>query len=112
MEAILRREEMGSTGLKNGLAVPHAKTKEVDSLVIATGISPGGIDYDSMDGGLSNLFFLLVSPMDEPEVYLDALSDIARLLKQQDLARELLKAKNSEDFLDILTGDNVSRVLN
>ena len=59
--AVMLRENMGSTGLEKGIAVPHAKTHKVNNLVLAIGVSPEGVDFDSLDGEPSKLFFLLIA---------------------------------------------------
>jgi len=73
-KAVLARETLGSTGLTDGIAVPHGKTPAVSDLAIAIGIAPGGIAFDSMDGAPSKLFFLIVAPPDKSGPHIEALS--------------------------------------
>ena len=61
-DAVLTREDMGSTGLEMGIAVPHAKTDAVEELTMSLGIAPSGVDFQSIDGQPSHLFFLLLAP--------------------------------------------------
>ena len=79
--AVMLRENMGSTGLEKGIAVPHAKTHKVNNLVLAIGISPEGVDFDSLDGEPSKLFFLLIATPQQAGPHIEALSEIARLTR-------------------------------
>ncbi|TET24679.1 MAG: PTS sugar transporter subunit IIA, partial [Candidatus Cloacimonadota bacterium] len=79
LEAIHKREEMGSTGLERGIAVPHAKTGAVKSLTVAIGISPEGIDFGSLDSKPSQLFFLMLAPPNQSGPHIEALAEIAKL---------------------------------
>jgi len=81
LKALLTRESQGSTGLENGIAVPHAKTHVVDSLTLAIGIAPQGVEFDALDGEPSRLFFLLLAPPDQSGPHIEALSEIARSWK-------------------------------
>ncbi len=76
VKAILKREELGSTGIGRGVAVPHTKHPSVDRLVGSVAVSPQGVDFASLDGEVVHLFFLLVSPPDRPGDHLRALENI------------------------------------
>ena len=80
---LLGREELGSTGIGNGVAVPHAKHASVDQSVIAMAISREGIDFNSLDNQSVNVIFLLISPVDRPGEHLRALKRISRYIKTQ-----------------------------
>lgn len=81
IKAIMKREELGSTGIGRGIAVPHTKHPSVDKLVGTVGVSVDGLDFDSLDGEKVQLFFLLVSPPDRPGDHLRALENISRTLR-------------------------------
>lgn len=98
--AVLTRENMGSTGLEKGIAVPHAKTNRVSSLVLAIGVAPKGIDFDSLDGEPSNLFFLLLAPPSQSGPHIEALSEIARLTRSESFCRILINAKSPKEIVD------------
>ncbi len=84
-QAILKREDLGSTGIGKGFAIPHAKHSSVDRVVAAMGISRDGIEFNSIDGQLVHTMFLLVSPADRPGDHLRALERISRhLMKRHD----------------------------
>jgi len=102
VKAILKREELGSTGIGRGVAVPHTKHPNVDRLVGAVAVSPQGVDFASLDGEPVHLFFLLISPPDRPADHLRALENISRQLRDDTFCRFLKQAKNSEDIQQIL----------
>jgi len=91
IEALLNRESLGSTAIGQGIAIPHAKSECVDKLVAAFGISKKGVDFDSLDGELAYIFFLLVAPQDSAGPHLKALARISRLLKDK-YFRDTLRA--------------------
>jgi len=102
VKAIIRREELGSTGIGRGIAVPHTKHPSVDRLVGTVAISSAGIDFDSLDCEKVYLFFLLVSPPDRPGEHLRALEHITRQLRDETFCRFLKQAKNQEDVKQLL----------
>jgi PTS system fructose-specific IIA component/PTS system nitrogen regulatory IIA component len=102
VRAIMKREELGSTGIGRGVAVPHTKHPSVERLVGAIGISPDGVDFDSLDGERVNLLFLLVSPPDRPGEHLKALENISRQLRDDVFCRFLKQAKSVEDIGQLL----------
>ena len=102
VKAILKREELGSTGIGRGIAVPHTKHPSVKRLVGTVAISAEGVDFDSLDCEKVQLFFLLVSPPDCPGDHLRALEHITRQLKDDTFCRFLKQSKTKEDVLSLL----------
>jgi len=102
VEAILKREELGSTGIGRGVAVPHTKHPSVDRLVGTVAISEEGVDFDSLDGEKVHLLFLLVSPPDRPGDHLRALENISRQLRDDTFCRFLKQSKTPEDVWQLL----------
>jgi PTS system fructose-specific IIA component/PTS system nitrogen regulatory IIA component len=102
VKAILKREELGSTGIGRGVAVPHAKHPSVDRLIGTIGVSATGIDFNSLDGENVHLFFLLVSPPDRPRDHLLALESISRQLRDDAFCRFLKNAKSVQDIQTLL----------
>jgi PTS system fructose-specific IIA component/PTS system nitrogen regulatory IIA component len=100
--SILKREELGSTGIGRGVAVPHTKHSSVDKLVGTVGISNGGVEFQSLDGEPVQLFFLLISPPDRPGDHLRALENISRQLRDDTFCRFLKQAKSAEDIHQLL----------
>jgi len=102
VKAIMKREELGSTGIGRGVAVPHTKHPSVDRLVGTVGVSTAGVDFDSLDGEKVHLFFLLISPPDRPGDHLRALENISRQLRDDTFCRFLKQAKSPEDIRQLL----------
>ncbi len=100
-DALLAREAMGSTGLEQGIAVPHAKTTTVRTLTVAIGIAPHGIDFESADGKPANLFFLLLAPPDQSGPHIQALAEIARIAKSPTFLRLLSSATSSREVVEL-----------
>ena len=102
IKAILKREELGSTGIGRGGAVPHTQHPSIDRLVGTVAVSAEGVDFDSLDGEKVHLFFLLISPPDRPGDHLRALENVSRQLRDESFCRFLKQAKSPEDILQLL----------
>ena len=89
IKAILKREELGSTGIGRGVAVPHTKHASVDRLTGTVGVSAEGVDFDSLDGEKVNLFFLLISPPDRPGDHLRSLGKRVASTARRDVLQVL-----------------------
>lgn len=100
--AILKREELGSTGIGNGVAVPHTKHASVDKLSATVAISRKGVDFQSLDGENVFILFLLVSPPDRPGDHLRGLENISRHLRGQDFCNFLKQSSSTNDIWDLL----------
>ena len=101
LEAIHKREDLGSTGLERGIAVPHAKTDSIKDLTIAIGISPEGIDFDSIDGKPSHLFFMMLAPPNQSGPHIEALAEIAKLSRSAAFINTLLNARNADEVVGL-----------
>lgn len=102
IKAIMKREDLGSTGIGRGIAVPHTKHPSVSKLVGTVGVSSAGVDFESLDGEKVQLFFLLVSPPDRPGDHLRALENISRQLRDETFCRFLKQSKSPEDIIQLL----------
>ncbi|MCB0283283.1 MAG: PTS sugar transporter subunit IIA [Calditrichaeota bacterium] len=100
---IMSRENHLSTGMENGLAIPHAKTDAVKKLVVAFGVHRKGLDYDSLDGKPAHFIFLVLSPRDTSGPHIQALAQISRTLKNSDIRSEILQAQNAQHIFQLLT---------
>lgn len=100
MEGVFAREEEGTTGIGEGIAIPHAKNDAVRAPGLAAMVIPNGVDYDSMDGEPVNLVFLIAAPNTEDNVHLEVLSRLSMLLMDGSFKENLLKADTAEEFLD------------
>jgi len=98
LKTVLEREKLGSTGIGQGVGIPHGKSPDVKNLVGAAGISRNGVDFDSLDGEPVYIFFLLLAPQASAGPHLKALARISRLLKDR-YFRETLRAVKSEKEL-------------
>jgi fructose-specific phosphotransferase system IIA component len=102
VKAILKREELGSTGIGRGVAVPHTKHPSVDRLVGTVAVSAEGVNFNSLDGEKVQLLFLLISPPDRPGDHLRALENISRQLRDDTFCRFLKKATSAEEIQQLL----------
>lgn len=102
VSAIMKREELGSTGIGRGIAVPHTKHPCVDKLVGTVGVSQEGVEFQSLDGEPVQLFFLLVSPPDRPGDHLRALENISRQLRDDMFCKFLKQSKTKQDIQTLL----------
>lgn len=110
LSRVVRRESMMSTGIGNGVAIPHGKTRSVEQLVAACGVSPTGVEFEAVDGEPARLFILLVSPENVRGPHVKALANISRLLKEEAVRESLRGAESAEAFLKVLR-DAESRFL-
>lgn len=99
---ILKRESQSSTGMEEGIAIPHGKTDAVKIPTVAIGISKKGVDYESLDGKPSHLFFMIAAPANSNNSHIELLSKITTLLLEDDIREALINAKSKEEVLDIL----------
>ena len=109
VQTLLKRESLGSTGIGQGVAIPHGKSDCVSKLVAAFGISRSGVDFDALDGEPVHLFFLLVAPEDSAGPHLKALARISRLLKDKHFRDSLRIAKDEKALLKIIQGEDEHR---
>lgn len=105
LQAVQEREDKMSTGLENGIAVPHGKTTSVPSLKLAIGIAPAGIDFDALDRKPSNLFFLLIAPPNQSGPHVEALAEIAKLGQSKAFCKALVFADSAAEVVELLKGD-------
>lgn len=100
--AILKREEQSTTGIGDGIAIPHAKTKAVKEAAIVFGKSASGVDYESLDGKPSHLFFMIAAPEGANNTHLEALARLSGMLMKAEVRYELLKATSAEEVLETI----------
>ena len=100
--AILKREKLGSTGIGNGVAIPHAKSPKVNGFIIAFGRTSEGIDFGALDGEKTYLFFILASSESDVGGHLKILADISRLVKDKFIVERLKNAQDKKEILKII----------
>jgi len=106
VEVLLDREKLGSTGIGDGIAIPHGKIKDLGGVVASFGRSQEGIDFESIDQKPAHLFFLLVAPENSAGIHLKALARISRLLKDPNFRNSLMEAESTEELFQIISGED------
>ena len=101
-QVLLEREKLGSTGVGDGIAIPHGKLKGAAGLVLALGRSTKGVDFDALDGKKAFIFFLLIAPEDAFGIHLKMLGRISRILKDPAVRRSLLEAPDAAAIHSII----------
>jgi PTS system nitrogen regulatory IIA component len=104
LQVLLEREKLGSTGIGDGIALPHGKLRGLHHPLISFGRSANGLDFDSIDEQPAYLFFLLIAPENSAGVHLTALAKISRMLKDTNFRRQLMEAKSEEDIYKTIIG--------
>jgi PTS system nitrogen regulatory IIA component len=102
VQILLEREELGSTGIGQGIAIPHGKSESVKSLTAAFGLSRNGVAFEALDGEPVYIFFLLVAPEGTAGAHLKALARISCLLKDKYIRKKLMAAQTREDVVKII----------
>lgn len=102
LRAVREREEVLSTGIGSGVAIPHGKSSAIDELILVAGVMPEGIDFEALDGKPVSLFFLLVGPEAAAGQHVKALSRISRLLRRDAFRIRLMEATTPEEFYSII----------
>lgn len=101
-KALLERENLGSTGIGRGVAIPHAKTEDASKLTVAFGISRNKIDFDSMDDEKIGIFFVFASPSKDSKIYLKVLARVSRIIREEDFRKELYNCKTAKEVIDCI----------
>jgi PTS system nitrogen regulatory IIA component len=102
VKVLMERERLGSTGIGEGIGIPHGKVKGLESLVLGFGLSKKGVDFDSMDGQPAHIFFLLLTPENSTGLHLKLLARISRILKNEPFKQRLLHATNRDEIYSII----------
>ncbi len=104
LKAVLEREDKMSTGMQNGVAIPHGKTDAVKSLVAAVGVQKAGVNFDSMDGSPCTIFIMTLSPVKRAGPHMQFLAEVSRLISQPAEREKLLAARTHAEIYELLTG--------
>jgi PTS system nitrogen regulatory IIA component len=105
-KVLLERERLASTAIGEGVAIPHGKLDAVGKLVAVVGRAPEGVDFDSMDGRPTHLFFVLVAPENSTGVHLKALARISRLFKDPEFRTRLMQAKDGAEIFKVIADED------
>ena len=110
IEALMAREQLGSTAIGQGVAIPHAKTDGVEKLMAAFGISKKGGNFDSLDGEPAYIFFLLLAPQDSAGPHLKALARISRILKDKYFRDKLRNSPDEKAVINIISEEDEKKI--
>ena len=102
VRVLMERERLGSTGIGDGIGIPHGKLKGLESLVLGFGLSRKGVDFESIDGLPAHIFFLLITPENSTGLHLKLLARISRILKNDSFKKKLLEANGSDEIYSII----------
>ncbi len=102
MQSVLEREQMMSTGIGNGVAIPHGKSNAVQELVVALGIAPQDVNFEALDGKPVRIVFMLVGPENSSSVHIKMLSRISRLLNQAAFRKKLIESPSNADAITLI----------
>jgi len=105
LEAVRQREAQATTGIGNGVAIPHGKDASVPKLTAAIGVSAEGVEFDAIDDEPVRVVFLLLARMDDPGPHVRALAEIARLVQTPGFYRKLSEAASVKEVLDLLDAE-------
>ena len=106
LDVLREREKLGSTGIGEGVAIPHGKLAGLPQLVASFGVSRPGVDFDAIDGKATHLFFALVAPENSAGVHLKALARISRLFKNNRFRQAILDARSSEEIYRLIAEED------
>ncbi len=101
-DILLEREKLGSTGIGNGVAIPHGKLEELESIVLVVGRSLQGVDFDALDREPCTIFFLVLAPENVAGTHLRLLAHISRLLKDPDFQGSFMEARGRDGLFSLL----------
>ncbi|MFP3998881.1 MAG: PTS sugar transporter subunit IIA [Desulfobacterales bacterium] len=99
VRVLIERERLGSTGIGDGIAIPHGKINQLDSLVLGFGLSRKGVNFEAIDGKPTYILFLLLSPDNSTGLHLRILARISKLLREDSFKQGLMQAKTQEDVI-------------
>jgi PTS system nitrogen regulatory IIA component len=102
VQVLVQRERLGSTGIGGGIGIPHGKLKDLESLVLGFGLARKGVDFDSMDGRPTHIFFLLLTPENSTGLHLKLLARISKILKHDPFKEKLLNAADREEIYAVI----------
>ncbi|UCG06714.1 MAG: PTS sugar transporter subunit IIA [Desulfobacterales bacterium] len=102
VRVLMDRERLGSTGIGAGIGIPHGKLKDLDSLVLGFGLSRKGVDFESIDGQPTHIFFILVTPENSTGLHLKLLARISRILKKDPFKDRLMHAADGNEIFTII----------
>ncbi len=104
VRVLIEREHLGSTGIGNGIGIPHGKLKNLPSLILGVGLSRKGVNFDSMDKKPTHIFFLLLTPDNSTDLHLKLLARISKILKEESFKDKILSSSDKDDVIRLIQG--------
>lgn len=101
-DAVVRRELLGSTGIGNGVAVPHARVEGTDGVAMGIGLSRAGIQFHALDGRPVYMVFLVLGPKEDAEAYLSAMQSLTKLVQNADFRRFASQASSAQEVIELI----------
>ncbi len=108
-ETLQERENLCSTAMDEGVAIPHCKLHGISNIIIAFGKSSKGIDFDSLDNKTTSLFIMILSPENSSKKHIQALAKISNIFKTNNFRNNILKSDNAEEILELITEEDESK---
>lgn len=104
VKVLIEREHLGSTGIGNGIGIPHGKLKNLQSLILGVGISRKGVNFDAMDKKPTHIFFLLLTPDNSTDLHLKLLARISKILKEDSFKDKILVSSDKDEVIRLIKG--------
>ena len=104
VRVLIEREHLGSTGIGNGIGIPHGKLKNLPSLILGVGISRKGVNFDAMDKKPTHIFFLLLTPDNSTDLHLKLLARISKILKEESFKDKILISSDKNEIIRLIQG--------
>lgn len=104
VRVLIEREHLGSTGIGNGIGIPHGKLKSLSSLILGVGLSRKGVNFDSLDGKPTRIFFLLLTPESSTDLHLKLLARVSKILREPKFKEKLLETPDKEEVIRLIQG--------
>jgi len=102
VRVLIEREHLGSTGIGNGIGIPHGKLKNLPSLILGVGISRKGVNFDAMDKKPTHIFFLLLTPDNSTDLHLKLLARISKILKEESFKSKILSSSDKDEVIRLI----------
>jgi PTS system nitrogen regulatory IIA component len=106
VRVLMERERLGSTGIGGGIGIPHGKFQGLKSLILGLGLSRDGVDFESMDGRPTYIFFLLITPENSTGLHLKLLARISKILKNDPFKERLLQAADRDEIVSVIQAED------
>jgi PTS system nitrogen regulatory IIA component len=104
VRVLIEREHLGSTGIGNGIGIPHGKLKNLSSLILGVGISRKGVNFDAIDKKPTHIFFLLLTPDNSTDLHLKLLARISKILKEESFKDKILVSSDKDEVIRLIQG--------